>query len=545
MNYTKRFVTVWLLILMSIFAYICTHGAEQWHYYVDHIMTLRIAEGNDLADMLAYSREEVHPLLGYVFWHYWLKLFADPQWVKALSLFFSLGTLVVSYFIGLRLGGVMVGMCLAGMLAVNNAIIVQSFVVRNYTMMLLFLFSQFYFFLRFRQSGEKKYAGQYAVAGVLAFFTHISAVFATVIMMLDWAIVRWQRHGIKDKQLWRWLIVNAAIIIIPLAVYYALWAPVMHYYKAQSPLEHARIFTFTNLMDTLLYAPKTLMYLLPEIEVGLFAVCLFPLLFMGKSELFTMLRRQLLLALLLGTVLYGLGLYPMVAQRRALWIIPFVLPVFAVVVAKAVCYIRTLLPEWVKPAYQKLVPLLLLLVIFLMPALRSYQFLDVGEFSYTNRTWQEVTNYLQALPRNALVVTGRIDAILLAPEKDNIYERFSGKFLSGDKEFSVMPLYNTQLLYNSYYWGIGGSERLKLVAQALIKNRELDSVETLVFFKSSVKLGLAATLQCNDLQKEVTTFPTAKNDKSNDTVYIAAIPRKVFLDDLINPNGKSHHCLKD
>lgn len=77
--------------------------------------------GHSLAEMLPWiARVNQQPPLYYFLLHFWLALKGDaPYYARILSVFFGAGTLPFIYLIGKRLGGAMVGLAAAVLLAVS------------------------------------------------------------------------------------------------------------------------------------------------------------------------------------------------------------------------------------------------------------------------------------------------------------------------------------------------------------------------------------------------------------------------------------------
>src|SRR5437879_3017025 len=87
---SAAFIWAWMTALVVIAAYIRVGGAGIYHYHVDELMHIKIAEGDTLKQVLQFSLFETHPPLGHILRHYWLKVSEETWFVRSLSLIFGI-----------------------------------------------------------------------------------------------------------------------------------------------------------------------------------------------------------------------------------------------------------------------------------------------------------------------------------------------------------------------------------------------------------------------------------------------------------------------
>ena len=130
---SRIFIFLWLCVLLGIAVFIRIDGAERYDYHVDEVMHVDIAKGDTIGEVLRYSLYETHPPLGHIVRHYWLQL-SDAFWFqRILSLLFGLATILLYYRIGAFIRTPFTGMCLAVFAAFSSGLVIQSYVIRNYS----------------------------------------------------------------------------------------------------------------------------------------------------------------------------------------------------------------------------------------------------------------------------------------------------------------------------------------------------------------------------------------------------------------------------
>ena len=173
------FSKIWLLLLIIVAIYVRINGADTYYYHVDELMHINIAKGETLKETMQFSLLETHPPLGHIVRHYWQEISGEMWFSRSLSLVFGIVMIPLYFAIGKKLNGELTGMCAAALVAFSNACVVQSYVVRNYSMFTVFLSAAFYCYLLWRDKKKNmKLLASYGMFALLACLTHFSGIFA-------------------------------------------------------------------------------------------------------------------------------------------------------------------------------------------------------------------------------------------------------------------------------------------------------------------------------------------------------------------------------
>ena len=102
-----------LLLILAAAAALRLHEIDRLSFWFDESASVHFGR----LDPLDMWGRDTHPPLYYLLIHFWLLGGDSETWLRLLSLLFSLGTLVGTYFAGRTLGGARVGLVAAALLA--------------------------------------------------------------------------------------------------------------------------------------------------------------------------------------------------------------------------------------------------------------------------------------------------------------------------------------------------------------------------------------------------------------------------------------------
>ena len=331
---SRHFSLIWLLLLLLAAVFIRVEGAEQYYYHPDEMMHIDIAKGETLTDVFRYSLYETHPPLGHFIRHYWLSLSDSLAFQRSLSLAFGLMIIILYYQIGCFIKDRFTGLCLATLATFSNGLLIQSYVIRNYTIFVFFISLSYYFYLRFRKSNSDKDLLYYFLTALLAITTHFSGIFAVFTIA---AYETLDRVFVKKQKKSKWVIANFALAFIYLVLCY-------YWQGTNSALSFAAFkeayivkqkFSISDLLVSAAFYPMLASYyILPSkewLEYCLGATVLAFILQKGQRYL----MQIMLVSFAVGMLLVASGSYQFLTSRRSIWIAPFVLIAIGTAIAES------------------------------------------------------------------------------------------------------------------------------------------------------------------------------------------------------------------
>lgn len=530
-----------LLILMAAGTVIRILGVNEYHYHADEIMHINIAKASSFGEMLHFSLLETHPPLGHILRYYWLAVTdSDNAAVqRGFSLVFGIALIPLYYAIGKVANDRLTGICAAVLVTFSHGLVIQSYVVRNYSIFVFFLSLAFYYYLLWhRDRAAKKPLVLYALFSALAVLTHFAGIFA-LFSLLVWEIryIGCERHG--GKYYIRFLLANTIPVLL-LGMTFFLWhsamAPVQKVAEAYSG--------HPDLEDMLAIAPLYIVHVFRYDFINpdsIFLLALLPVAIALKHKALNDCLARAGGMLLLGVVLFLTGIYPFAGDRHGLWLLPFLILPAGWMMADIS---RIILKKEGVAAIAVTVAALLC-----YNPQDKFRFSD--EYRMKEQEWQQVKNWLNHLDNKSLLVTGRTDAIMLSDNRQNIYRHIN---LDGLQNFAYIPYYNTHILFNNQgEMRIYTSTTLKRMMQGADSNSLLNSYETLVFVNSYMSSeAMVKLINCTGLPKKMVAFA---NDSENHDfnpataekyqMVFVIVSRKDFMEQLMPPSGQAASCIED
>ncbi len=545
---TKPFIGVWLLLLVGLSAYLSVHGVSDYYYSQDEISDIFIAKAHDLKQVLDFSLYESHPPVGQVMRHYWLMISDDIWFARSLALIFGMGLIPIYYCIGNKLNGSFTGLCTASLVAFGHGFIVQSYVVRNYSMFLFFISLSFYCYLHWRENKSSRALLGYLGFAVIACLTHLSAIFTLFAIAAYEAVTLYIRKSPKN-QLLHWIIANGIIGLIFLITNH-LWHDVnapFAFAALHEALKPDGKFTYADLLISGLFYPFIAFSYTSPIPQILYIT--------APALTFTAIQDRRFRAFLvlsafglgLGMLLVVTGAYQFLSSRRNLWIVPFIIPISG----WAIGYCGTMLAQSF-PKKLQVYGLPSLLAILIIAGLLSYNrvtrfseagynFGDLSEYNrISENEWNEISDFMKTLDSKSLVVLDRYETFII-PGIENPYDLMNKDSLK-IWATAVMPYYNTNILFpTSYYGGLGNILHIPSFQD------KLKNADRLVFLNSETFYNTAKEfINCAALDKErAITFsnPETARNINYDQAQILIVSKQVFFDEFVSPSGKAHNCL--
>lgn len=536
---------LWLALLVAVGTWLRVHGVDAYHYHADELMHIGIAQGKNLRQVWQFSLMETHPPLGHILRHYWQMLGDSVQFTRGFSLLFGLALIPLYYVTGKKLGGQFCGICAAILITFSQGCIVESYVVRNYTLFLCLLTAAFYAYLAWRENRKTSWLIAYSLCAGLACFTHFSGIF-TALCLFAYELSCMLQSKIPRREAANWLLANS----IPAMLFwsaYLLWQPALAPVDALARQEMAS----QNIWEQIALLPSYIISVISYIFPGwpfifLLVLALIPVI-NGKN---TVLKSTLALAgttLCFAAALWISRAYPFAGDRHSLWMLPLLAIPMGWLLAEGLQYYNRHL------RFFNIIIALTLFTLGLQCANPIYRFDDQTEYGMTETEWRQVSAYLQSLGPDSLIVMGRTDAIMLAPSNLQMYAELGD---SNPRNISalaaLMPYYRTTLLWNNrrdmrIYKDSMLLAMLEQAKNAGILNRFTHLVFVNTYLNSAPMMHL---IECNALDKQITTFPAlasatplAGAEMHKYPVIFVAVKKDDFLNEVLSPIGKAHHCL--
>ncbi len=543
----SRTFIVWTLIaLVCIAIALRIDGASLYHMSPDDLNHMEMAQGHTPADVLHFSLFETHPPLGHLLRHYWLEL-SDALWFqRSLALIFGLMLIPIYYLIGTKLTGKWAGICSAALIAFSHGCIIQSYVIRNYTIFLFFLSCTLYAYLLWRQQRTLRLLALYALLGSLATLSHFSGTFGIFCIAVTECLCLLrpsQRH-----LLILWILANAGIAIIALATMNA-WEPLLAFTRGQ-------VHALTGNPHNWLYPVFVLDYLFVYRASVAYVFVLFILtmyalyicaLRIPAARMYAVLAA---LALFMGSLLVISGTYQAGINRCSLWLLPFIAPPVGCALSLLCARARAFLPN------AGIVAVIMILGYASYSPAARYR--DISEYMMTESEWSEYTHYLGSLDASHLIIASRSDAFLVSyPYTENLYDFYAPPRTDANGVFvpanltAIVPYHRLRLLFKPYYFNYSPSDLITITNEA-DEQGKLKDVSTLVFTSTLWSRNTTLNLiLCPSLDKTISSFPLlpashkfTKEELETLPALVLSISKQAFFDELAAPEGKARACLK-
>jgi hypothetical protein len=540
------FTYAWLLAVLIVAAYLRLYGATGFYYNPDETMHLRIAEGRTLAEVWQFSRFEAHPPLGNFFYHFWIQFSEDPAFARTLPLIFGLALIPLYYLIGRSVNGELTGIACAALIAFSPGCIIQSYVVRNYAMLMFFSSAAFYCYLRWRDAPKPPLLFWYAFWQAMAAATHFSAVFPLFCITAAHTFTLWRSKAPLRAYL-PWTAANVIPALFAV-ILYLLWMPILVPLKGYFAT-HIEGGAFVFLVHALFYPLATAGYVLGYTAGIIFILCQVAAAITAPRP--TQARQGLRFFLALSAGAYALGimlvltrLYPEPGTRHSLWILPFIVVPAGWMLANVCQWLgaRLSLPQ----SLRLQAPALLLLAAGFLTYDPEARFADTSEYVWRKQPWDSFTRYTQTLGKNDLVITEKDDGIMLA----NLYPFMGEDAFSGAHMAALAPYGQTQILFNPYYPRNYSTPIFLATLQEAQARHMFDSIDRLVFLRMLwSKSPLTDLMLCDALPKQIVTFPAfalpvrTRYDIERARAALMIVPKDLFLKDVMTENGKARSCL--
>lgn len=165
-----------ILIVAAVFVRL--NGINEYAFNDDELWHLVISNQSNLWEVIQSNfRQEVHPPLSYIVWHYMLKISHNDLWLRMSALIPSILLIPSAYIFGRRYIGRAAAYFLVFLFAFGAIPISMGVIIRAYSMMMLVLIWALIFVDKFKTDHNKKYLIYYFLCCLAAIELNHSAAF--------------------------------------------------------------------------------------------------------------------------------------------------------------------------------------------------------------------------------------------------------------------------------------------------------------------------------------------------------------------------------
>ena len=550
-----NYFTIFLLIISCIIAtYIRANGANYYHYSQDESMIFGIANAKSLLQVLQFSLYETHPPILYILLHYWLMISNQIWFVRCFSLIFGIALIPIYYKIGKKLGGEFTGLCCATLIVFSPICITQSYVLRHYAIMSFLLGITFYLYLLWRDEFKNKQLILYFIFATLAYCTNFSAIF-TIFVIASYETINLFIQRIASPKKYKWIATNLIIAAIALIIYY-IWKVTIVANLSMSPSSDAE--SSLLLLKTIFYVPLALGSILPNYYIAfLFLLLLILIPTFTNTNSYRYLIFIFLLSLLLGLFLYYTNTYNVVRQRYCSWLLPFIVPLCAIIIAET-C--KVLLRNL--SAYKQALSKSSIILFFLTVGTLNYNSIDRfnnnSEYMLQETEWHNIVRYINNLDNKSILLAERDDAILLNDDYPyfNLFQFFDNDAFYQNYSSTIIPYNNTNIIFSQYYRRFTDKNILTKILTQPKNNSSLAGYNNIVIMETKFTgwnfntSPIQLLILCPELDKKITYFPESRQGEkiTKENIYdfdalFMNVSKKDLFEQVIAENGKAHYCL--
>ncbi len=176
-NYFSKnynFLNVIFFLLLILFGFFVRVGdLDKYAFSQDEYWHLYISNTDNLTELFKnIFREEVHPPLSFIIWHYALKISHNELWLRMFSIIPGLLLIPSIYVFGRLFISKNAGYFLSAFVAFGSMLMTLSVVIRAYSIIFLIMCWMAIFVYRYIKKPKNKYLFYYFFLGFLAIQTH-------------------------------------------------------------------------------------------------------------------------------------------------------------------------------------------------------------------------------------------------------------------------------------------------------------------------------------------------------------------------------------
>ncbi|HAJ05015.1 MAG TPA: hypothetical protein DCL76_00465 [Chloroflexi bacterium] len=209
--FKKINLNTWMVVVLLFSFGLRIYGLDYHDLWGDEAFSVSFSKQN-LALVLSPGLE-THPPLYHLLLHIWIRLTGDTIFaMRYLSVLSSVSLVAITFTIGKRLSGSILGLIASIMIGVSSFSVYYSQEVRMYTLVVFFCTVALYADLKWEVSGHKKWLYMFIVIMLFALFTHYYSLFILIAHnVYKFHTRKYNRH---DWGIW----INSQIVLMVLCL---------------------------------------------------------------------------------------------------------------------------------------------------------------------------------------------------------------------------------------------------------------------------------------------------------------------------------------
>jgi len=206
-------LVLFLVVVVGAAFRIARLGSES--LWLDEAYSISMSQ-ESLPEIVRETSSDVHPPLYYFALHYWTKVFGGSEFaMRLLSVVFGVAAIPLIYKVASLLFDRMTGLFSAVLLAWSHFNIEYSQEARMYSLLALLALGSIYFFLELlKNEARTSNLIGYVVCTSLLTYTQVYSVFILAAENLFFLILFFSSRNIFRRTLWRWLLSQAAVLLL-------------------------------------------------------------------------------------------------------------------------------------------------------------------------------------------------------------------------------------------------------------------------------------------------------------------------------------------
>lgn len=238
--------------------------------------------------------------------------------------------------------------------------------------------------------------------------------------------------------------------------------------------------------------------------------------------------------------------YPFVVTRYDLWVIPFVVPLAALIFSDFIHLLAEILENKTRFSWMPVLTVFIMLA-GIMTYDSKHRFSEITEYEITLQNMAIFEEKLKSLNSDYVLVGGRDDISRIM----NIHPyEGKGAFIENAAPVKAPYAHTGGIVVNPYYRRFKTWDMLSYTISEAQQSHLMDGSDQLVFIFAYPTNPIFDLIGCAQLKKQLISFPFypyLENNISLDGIGIPAamliIPKKDLLEKVIAPGGTLHGCI--
>lgn len=500
---------------------------EEYYYNPDEMGHVQVSTAHNITQVLKNSKFEMHPPLGPALRYMWMEINDSPNYVRLLSKYFSIATIILYFFIGKNISCNSTGLISAYLATFSYGNVVLSQVARNYTILVFFISTALFCYLLYRKQKKELWLVCYVVFAFFAIATHFGAIvpIISIFIIQLWDNLKNKHHDYNFKL---WVVINIALGLFFIYFYSSLsWT--LEAYRS----EFGNHSFLKNVVRFFPLLTRHIIYILPPLSfnvvgfLSLLWITIFIYSVIKLRKKYVHLVNIILVLLLLSFILHVTGVLTLSDSRRNFALMPFIILPISLLLANVIKGNKL---------YMGVLTTAAIGAIALLFNSNAIYFKNSWELSLTRETHDNFLNFKSKLRGYDAIIVPRLYSVYFVSEGDSLYNHLPTNFpknpvgiVQDGKVITFFHLKYTRFINKQVFISF---------IKELEQQKLLDNYKKLWFINGRWEDPIIKRiLGCGELEGNY-SFAL-----SNPELTLFSIPKNTLLNDILPMTGKYHHCL--